>query len=272
MTDWTKLNAYVDGELDADGAAEVASAIARDPQLAARVATLSKLKAATAAMPVQAANPLPAFLNATRPRRIPFGRTAVLAASVLLMLGAAVTWLVRPHLTAPIQTAQFDEDLNPAFAAHRVWIGDTKAIATGTAAGDRIQIARGSREPVRVPDLTAAQLSLAHVSPLSDRTAVGGVLLGYVGPNGCRLGLWIADAGRRGFGPEVRNVSHDGTTAHIWQTGTTNYAVLARGMDPARLSMTATTIAALVARNHQLDDGLRVKLQIAASQGGACVG
>jgi hypothetical protein len=272
VTDWTKLNAYVDGELDADGAAEVASAIARDPQLAARVATLSKLKATTAAMPVQAGVPPPAVLNAMRPRRSLFVRRVAIAASVLMMFGAAGTWLAWPRPTALTQTAQYSDNLNRAFAAHRAWIGETKAIATGAVAGDRIQIAPGSRELIRVPDLTATQLSLAHVSPLSDRTTVGGVLLGYVGPNGCRLGLWIADAGRSGFGPEVRDVSHDGTIAHFWQTGATNYAVVARGMDPARLSMMATAIAALVARDHQLDDGLRAKLQIAASQGGACVG
>lgn len=45
-TDWGKLNAYVDGELDATGSADVAAAIAQHPVLAAQVATLAKLKAA----------------------------------------------------------------------------------------------------------------------------------------------------------------------------------------------------------------------------------
>lgn len=270
--DWTRINAYVDGELDTAGAAEVAAAIARDPQLASRVATLSRLKASAATLQAPANIPPPAFLKVSRPSRTPFVRYAAIAASIVMMLVAVGTWLAWPWSADQIQTAQSDDDLRQALAAHRAWIGGTTTGAGGTVAGDRIQIARDAREPVRVPDLTAAQLSLAHVSPLSDRTAVGGVLLGYVGPNGCRLGLWIADAGRRGFGTELRHVSRDGTAAHIWQTGATNYAILARGMDPARLSMLVTAIAALVERDHLLDDALRAKLQMAAGQGGACVG
>ena len=110
-TDWTKLNAYVDGELDAEGAAEVASAIARDPELAARVATLSKLKATAAAIPGEAVSPPPAFLNAMRTRRAPLVRRAAVAASMLLMLAVAGIWLPWSRLADPIQTVQSDDDL-----------------------------------------------------------------------------------------------------------------------------------------------------------------
>lgn len=41
---WETLNAYVDGELDAQSRHEVAESLARDPVLAARVATLTRLK------------------------------------------------------------------------------------------------------------------------------------------------------------------------------------------------------------------------------------
>ncbi len=41
---WETLNAYVDGELDAQSRHEVAESLARDPVLAARVATLTQLK------------------------------------------------------------------------------------------------------------------------------------------------------------------------------------------------------------------------------------
>lgn len=42
---WVILNAYVDGELDRVMSAKVAAAVAQDATIAARVATLSKLKA-----------------------------------------------------------------------------------------------------------------------------------------------------------------------------------------------------------------------------------
>src|SRR5687767_1636581 len=54
--DWTDLNAYVDGELGPDAAAEIAACVAADPFVAAQVSTLARLKAATAA----ALNPPPA--------------------------------------------------------------------------------------------------------------------------------------------------------------------------------------------------------------------
>ncbi|MFC7665261.1 anti-sigma factor family protein [Methylorubrum suomiense] len=41
---WETLNAYVDGELDAKDRRAVAETLARDPVLAARVATLTRLK------------------------------------------------------------------------------------------------------------------------------------------------------------------------------------------------------------------------------------
>lgn len=182
------------------------------------------------------------------------------------MLGAAGTWLAWPRLNNPVETAWTDDELDNAVAAHGAWIGGAKT----KAASDRIQIALEARELVRVPDLSTAQLSLAYVSLNAERSASGGILLGYVGPNGCRLGLWIADAGHRGFGTELRHVSRGGTGVHIWQNGTTNYAVLGRGMDPERLSALAAIVRAIVDRDHKLDDALRAELQTAAGQGTRC--
>ena len=45
---WEQLNAYVDGELPPDEAADVAEAIAREPVLAREVAALTALKASVA--------------------------------------------------------------------------------------------------------------------------------------------------------------------------------------------------------------------------------
>ena len=55
---WETLNAYVDGELDAQSRHEVAETLALDPVLAARVATLTRLKQGVKAAVV-------------RPRRVP---------------------------------------------------------------------------------------------------------------------------------------------------------------------------------------------------------
>lgn len=67
---WERLNAYVDGELAPADAAAVASAVAQDPGLARRVATLARLKANVTGLPRQGRRPSP-FRNAEWKREEP---------------------------------------------------------------------------------------------------------------------------------------------------------------------------------------------------------
>ncbi|MCH6588383.1 MAG: zf-HC2 domain-containing protein, partial [Proteobacteria bacterium] len=73
--DWQTLSAYVDGELSAAEAAEVARALADDRTLAGRVASLTRLKATVQDMGEAAEITLPT------PRRRHW-RPAALAASL----------------------------------------------------------------------------------------------------------------------------------------------------------------------------------------------
>ena len=89
---WEILNAYVDQELDPRRAALVADAVARDHGLAARVATLSKLRATAREMPPASHAPPPLALRT-------FAgfwslRVMAVAASILLavVLGSTLLW------------------------------------------------------------------------------------------------------------------------------------------------------------------------------------
>lgn len=81
-----RLNAYVDDELSAEEAAEVAAAIACDPRLAERVATLSRLRAVARRLPPEMAPP--AFMLPPRRRS-----RAVLPVAAALALAACIGFL-----------------------------------------------------------------------------------------------------------------------------------------------------------------------------------
>lgn len=82
---WDLLNAYVDGELDRFMSAKVAAAVAQDATLAARVATLSKLKASVHQLEFSAGQlpPLPIGLQG---RRFAAWRIYAAAASLVAVL------------------------------------------------------------------------------------------------------------------------------------------------------------------------------------------
>ncbi|MCI4681012.1 hypothetical protein K9U33_20675, partial [Rhodoblastus acidophilus] len=82
---WETLNAYVDGELDPQDRRAVAETLARDPVLAARVATLTRLKQGVKQEVKAAAVP---------PRRAPIARASLgwaCAAALVVLVGAG--WL-----------------------------------------------------------------------------------------------------------------------------------------------------------------------------------
>ena len=253
---WTTLNAYVDGELEPDQAAKVAAALAHDREAAAQVATLTKLRATVkAASPVLA--PPPFVLPQARPRPtrwLPWAAAACFA----LLIGAA-------SLGIGHRSAQ-GSSLSAAIAAHQLWLAQTPP---GTA--PRLGVELAGAEAGALPDLTLASLRLVHLSLDPAGRGGGGMLAGYVGPNGCRVGLWIAPVETAlPLQPAVED--RDGLAIRAWRGKRASYALLGRGIDPARLD----GIAALVARITRDEPGVP-REQVAAlaearSVGPACLG
>lgn len=253
---WTTLNAYVDGELEPDQAAKVAAALVHDREAAAQVATLTKLRATVkASAPLLA--PPPFALPRARPhtaRWLPWAAAACFA----LFIGAASLGI--GHRQAS------DSSLSAAIAAHQLWLAQSP---TGTA--PRLGVELAGAEAGALPDLSLASLRLVHLSLDPAARRGGGMLAGYVGPNGCRVGLWIAPVeAALPLQPAVQD--RDGLLVRAWRGERATYALLGRGIDPARLD----GIAALVARITRDEPGVP-REQVAAlaearSVGPACLG
>lgn len=253
---WTTLNAYVDGELKPDVAAKVAAALADDREAAARVATLTKLRATVkAASPVPV--PPPLVLPQARPpmtRWLPWTAAACFA----LLIGAASLGIA--YRQSP------GSSLSAAVAAHQSWLAQSPA-----SAAPRLGVELAGAEAGALPDLSLASLRLVHLSLDPAGRGGGGMLAGYVGPNGCRVGLWIAPVEEAlPLHPAVQD--RDGLAIRVWHDERASYAVLGRGIDAARLD----GIAALVARITRDEPGVpREQVAVLAearSVGPACLG
>lgn len=256
LLSWTTLNAYVDGELEPDLAARVAAALARDRQAAAKVATLTRLRAAVrATAPAEAAPPF--VLPRARPRaaRLMPWAAALLVAAVLgaVMLGGD---RLRPGASP----------LAAAIAAHQLWLAQSPPDAPA-----RLGVELAGAEASSLPDLSLASLRLVHLSLDPSGRRGGGMLAGYVGPNGCRVGLWIAPADAA-LPAEPAMRDRDGLAIRAWRGEHASYALLGRGIDAVRLD----GIAALVARITRDEPGVP-REQVAAlaearSVRPACIG
>lgn len=253
---WTMLNAYVDGELEPDQAAKVAAALADDRAAAAQVATLTRLRAA-----VKAASPMPApppfALPRARSRAMRWAPWAA-AACLALFIGAATLGIAQRQSGA--------SSLSAAIAAHQLWLAQSP---TGTA--PRLGVELAGAEAGALPDLSLASLRLVHLSLDPAGRGGGGMLAGYVGPNGCRVGLWIAPV-EAALPQQPAVQDRDGLLVRAWRGERASYALLGRGIDPARLD----GIAALVARITRDEPGVP-REQVAAlaearSVGPACLG
>ncbi|MGY6249858.1 anti-sigma factor family protein [Bosea thiooxidans] len=250
---WEQLNAYVDGELAPADAAAVASAVAHDAGLAARVATLARLRAVVAVLPSQPAPPLSLPLQARRRQGNP--RWAALAASLVL----AVLPVAGAYRFS--RTAASPDGLSLAVQAQRQWLASdspaTRLPITLTAGGDGL------------PDLDAASLRLAYLSLDPANTGGGGVLAGYIGPQGCRLGLWIGPQQATATPQPVR-ADRDGLKISTWALDGKSYALLSRGMDSRRLDEVAEIVAGMPQPQNRPTDAQIARLRSLHAIGEPC--
>jgi hypothetical protein len=150
-----QLNGLLDGELSPTEAWDIARILRDEPALAARLADLARLQVVMSG--IDAALPVPG-LPAGAGRRV-WQKPGWLAGGTLLALAAAALLAVLPAGELP------------ALAAHHRFLASATE-TTGPAAD--------------LPDLPVAGLRLARVE-----LAGNGIYAGYIGPRGCRLGLWL---------------------------------------------------------------------------------
>lgn len=247
---WIELNAYVDGELDAGRAASVAKAAAADPEVAAQIAALQRLKA-VASRSVEQIPPAPPPLVRRR-SRWRYGAAACLA---LLLLGAGL--LLTDRTPGPGGGAWVAR----GWAGHAAWLsgGERPAAEVGPAAVLAALAALGGR--AQIPQLDVARLRLDHVAVLPADGAVGELLhLGYLGTRGCRLSLFVfaADAAW----PRALTLPAEGSRLGVgWRVADLGYLLLAQGMDRRRFELIAEKVGEATRRAAPFDDATRSALR-----------
>lgn len=257
---WNVLNAYVDGLLDRDMSANVAAAAASDPDLAARIATLSKLKASTpkrACIPEDDVPPFPEFSGKESFTR---RRMAGLAAAVLVVLAIGAAAGLWP------QNAPRDGDwLRDAVAAQKQWLASTSSYNGDDASLLRVDAAKAAR-PL---DLSDADLKLIYVATSKPAGSAETMFLGYRGPHGCMVGLWIGHP-QANIETLPRKLDTGSILVRAWKDQNTGYALLSKGMDPARLDRLADAVSRLTDPRHTVDDEIHTALRDVKRTGAAC--
>lgn len=246
---WESLNAYVDGELSPDAAARVAASIAADRTLAARVATLTRLRAATRRLAAPA--------RVERKRLRLNWRPVALAASLAAVLAVGgLSWSLR---TTP------GSEVHAAVTANEAWL------AAGRHPGpiEVMKTAAVSSALGALPDLSAAGLQLVYLA--SQPFGVGeATFAGYKGSHGCHLGLWTAPAGEAAVSSALDAAGQAGLAVRQWIAGGARYVLVGHGMDAQRFDRMADVVQQLVVQGQDATPRQRLALEAAGHTGASC--
>ena len=229
------LQAYVDGRLAPDRAAEVAAYLGERPELEARLAAYrAQSEALRERLRPVAQAPIPARLRissirAGRRRQHFTWALRAAAACVILALGTGTGWWAANRF-APLapQNQQLADDpaLGLAFAAHWTLATDGDA-ATALRTGDRDELSRWISgrlsHDIIVPDLTQQgfQLVGARVLP-ADRFAAAQVA--YRGAGGKEITLYVKTEETGDTRPAFTALG--GLSAMMWRDDGCAYALL----------------------------------------------
>jgi anti-sigma factor RsiW len=243
-----KLNAYVDGELDAAGAAEVARAVAEDPGLAREVAALTRLRSAVA----ESVEAPP--LGIDLPRSDGGRRAAIAACAALVMFIAASVLVSDPGRDRRA------EWLARSWQIHRDWSVDAAAAQSRPASLNRFRRHAPELPGAYVPDLSASRLSLVHsvVTPFTGSHKA--LLAGYRGTRGCKISLLIFPS-VRALGEALSFFLDGDNEAYGWQTGKLGYVILSDGMDSDRFRLLAESVRETSRKHLPFDEETRLALR-----------
>ncbi len=264
--DWQTLNAYVDGELSAAEAAEVARALADDRALAGRVASLTRLKATVQDMVQDMGEAAEITLPAPR-----HWRPAALAASLALALalGLAASFVPWQGSDRPAWVVQ-------ARASHEAWNMDEDRPGAAPVAGGVVLAALGQLGPdgylkAYLPDLSAARLTLTRLATVSLLDGRGEALqAGYRGTRGCKVSLLILADGTA-LPAALTRYDDRALRTYAWRTGGHGYLLVAEGMDEARLAMIAETVHRATLEHSPFDVETRTALRESRERSKACL-
>ncbi len=252
------LNTYVDGELDAAAAAEIARAIAEDPVLAREVVALSRLRSAV----VESAEAPPLSVPAPPSH---FGRGRVIAASVAI--AAVLLVAIGTVLVSTLDRDSSTDWLARAWQIHRGWSIEDK-LARARAPNLVAQFA-AAVPGVYVPDLSASKLALVHVTTMPLMAGRQALLAGYRGTRGCKISLLVFPSAGA-LGEALSPFRDAGNEAYGWRAGALGYVILSDGMESSRFALLATSVR-LTSRQHvPFDEKTRIALRESRDKSAPC--
>lgn len=255
LSDWETLNAYVDGELEAAEAAEIADRIAHDPVLARQAAALAGMKAA---LTEPVGTPAFDFGPLARERRYRVRRMAAAAAAVFLIVIGAALWTMQTNRAAPAWLIAA-ADAHASLAAQR---------PNAPPQAEQIVLAAGFHP--YIPVLSSAKLTLASAAPFRIDELPAGVALQYTGTRGCRVTYLAFSAEDTSLGEALSPVVHGNLSGFSWRVGAVGYALLAHGMDPERLAVIAANVHAASRRHRPFDEAARTQMAQSRAESRAC--
>lgn len=246
MTEWERLNALVDGELDAAEHADIAVRLSDDRELARSYATLARLKSSLrelAQAPAPFAfppEPGPPIAPPGWPSRTALAAAASVAIAALCVLGLLHYRVASPH-DGPSQLADALAIHGRAFPAQRI---------------EDVALAPADRS-VALPDLSA--IGLVQIFQSEQTAGSGKTVRGaYLGPRGCRVSLHVI-AGISGV--PVAGPVASGTNLAQWTHERATYLLIATSMSAERFSALSRFVEAATRPSLPETDDLRISLQ-----------
>lgn len=239
--DETMLHAFLDGELDPAGRAEVEQWLARHPEDAARLAAYGRQKAALhATFDRVTEETIPTrLLQAARRRRgtTPWLRIAAMFA--LVVAGAAAGWFGRDLVSGPNRAMTLAER---AIGAHVIYTAEVRHPVEVTSAEEAHLVQWLSRrlgQPLKVPDLRPVGFRCMGGRLLPDEGRPAAQFM-YEDETGRRLTLYLRVM-PEGRDAAFRFVHERDVSAFYWVDGKFGYALTA-SLPRDRLLQVATAV------------------------------
>lgn len=236
---WEQLNAYVDGELPPEKAADIAAAAADEPQIARAIATLARLKAITQSeleSRVEDAPPIHAR-QGEQGGKMP-GKKWLLALAASLAIAAvfgSAVWYGLQTFEDQRSWIAVAEHQHEEWLASAIEIGqeDGPVIREATGGADNLMEISVDGVTGYAPDLSLTGMRITRFSDLRSERGEQ-FFVGYLGENGCQLSLTIAAAPEKLERALAVEWQGDSRATASWRVGDTAYAAVAHKMDRQR--------------------------------------